>query len=899
MSEANQPITILFLFFGLMVGLLVMQFMSIFGEALPYTVLVFLVGVIFATVSLDGRADTFSQSVTDWSNIDAELMLYVFLPPLIFGEAMSLKWHYVKGAFKPSLLLAGPGVLIGAGLMGVISKFILPYDWTWKQAMVFGSILSATDPALLKSAGASPNLTMVIVGESLMNDGTAMVLFTLFFNMLNGQVYDAGGIIAFFIKAAFGSVFLGVVFGFATVRWLRSANRPLKETDITIQVAITICCAYLVFFLAQFTLEISGVLACCGAGVIIAWLGPPIILSHEVMHNIWNMIEWVMNTLIFLVAGLIIGKRTLGHVNRIDWLYLGLLYIILMIIRMFVIGICYPWLSTENHKCTLQECIFMSWAGLRGALGMALALLVEKNTPDSMDVETSRIFFFVGGIAALTLIINATTAKKLLVWLDLLGNDSIEKTLVINQIKKKLRKRINKVIDQMSTDFNDEDLMEVRQSCTLLRDATTESVVRDSETQDPNSISNIIERSIAVLALGRNDPDSPRPTSFHRSVSHASQSRGERSSYSLLSNSLKLSITGGDDGNNSSRIREISRLLSMSTRGTNPLINSTLLSYVRAIFLEIVRVKYWHNIEGGKLPRLSHSAQFLLYSVDVGLDSVKEEYGAQDWLCIEKELDYKSMAIEFLSFIDTNIPICPCYWTSQTLGKLEARRDKRAVYILTSFIDSHEHAQKKIHGFLTVDDDELLHVPTEHNANELYQTPEEKKVITESRQAVMRAKQRLENMPAQSVSAIRSKQAARIVLAKEADMVKNMVQEGLLTNSHAEEFLDEIRHDTDQIERKRNKMHRLEAEENAQRRMNIKKNERASFMERGSSFMTRSTGQSGMRDSFTPLLTAANQPYKNSSVGVVNNHNNGDIIEDDGHDYHEDEEMKGSVDNDE
>jgi hypothetical protein len=77
------------------------------------------------------------------------------------------------------VLLAGPGVVIGAVLMGVFAKFLLPYNWSWNLAMVFGSILSATDPvavvALLKSAGASPKLTILIVGESLLNDGTAMV----------------------------------------------------------------------------------------------------------------------------------------------------------------------------------------------------------------------------------------------------------------------------------------------------------------------------------------------------------------------------------------------------------------------------------------------------------------------------------------------------------------------------------------------------------------------------------------------------------------------------------------------------------------------------------------------------------------------------------------------------
>lgn len=75
---------------------------------------------------------------------------------------------------------------------------------------------------------------------------------------------------------------------------------------------------------------------------------------------------------------------------------------------------------------------------------MALALLVERNCPDHLQKETSRMFFYVGGIAALTMVINATTAQQLLVYLGLLGNDSAEKNLVMQQIKKRLKRRMDR-----------------------------------------------------------------------------------------------------------------------------------------------------------------------------------------------------------------------------------------------------------------------------------------------------------------------------------------------------------------------------------------------------------------------------------------------------------------------
>ena len=267
--------------------------------------------------------------------------------------------------------------------------------------MTFGAITAATDPvavvALLKSAGASPKLTMIIVGESLLNDGTAMVLFTVFNNLLNGETYTGGSVILFFLKACVGSCLVGVAIGLITVRWLRTANRPLSDMDVLVQTAITICSAYVTFFLTQKTLEISGVLGCCGAGIMLAWLAPPVILSHETLHNVWGTAEWVLNTLIFLLAGLIIGNRVLSKARIVEWVFLFVLYIMLMIIRCFVIAMCFPVISKIGHKCTWQEAVFMAWGGLRGV--RTCSLLYKLLQLDAQPASSSFLclsFFHTG-----------------------------------------------------------------------------------------------------------------------------------------------------------------------------------------------------------------------------------------------------------------------------------------------------------------------------------------------------------------------------------------------------------------------------------------------------------------------------------------------------------------------
>jgi NhaP-type Na+/H+ or K+/H+ antiporter len=234
--------------------------------------------------------------------------------------------------------------------------------------------------SLLKEAGASSKLTILIIGESLMNDGTAMVLFMLFYNMLEGSTYDTLGIIEFFISMSLGSCLLGASMGLLTVRFLRSLNRPLIPEDTVLQISVTFCCAYLSFYTAQSYLEISGVLCCCGAGVVLAWLGPPIILNHESMHNVWAVVEWFGNTMIFLLAGLIFGTRTLESVDSIDWLYLFVLYVFLHLVRLLIVVVCYPFLRKLGHPVSMYDAVFIVWAGLRGALGIVLGLIVEVNT---------------------------------------------------------------------------------------------------------------------------------------------------------------------------------------------------------------------------------------------------------------------------------------------------------------------------------------------------------------------------------------------------------------------------------------------------------------------------------------------------------------------------------------
>merc|ERR1719359_2074799 len=152
------------------------------------------------------------------------------------------------------MLLACPGVLIGAGLIGCVGKYVLPYNWDWSISMVFGSILSATDPvavvAIFNSLGVSARLTMLISGESLFNDGTAIVLFQLFLEIYMGKEVTIAGLLKFSGWMVFAGPLLGIMFGMMAVYAVGKGCETHYPTDSMIQVVVAMCCAYLSFFIA-------------------------------------------------------------------------------------------------------------------------------------------------------------------------------------------------------------------------------------------------------------------------------------------------------------------------------------------------------------------------------------------------------------------------------------------------------------------------------------------------------------------------------------------------------------------------------------------------------------------------------------------------------------------------
>lgn len=231
----------------------------------------------------------------------------------------------------------------------------------------------------------------------------------------------------------------------------------MKEEDTTVQMAVTVCCAYLSFFLAEYVLEVSGVLCCCAAALTLARFANPLILRPETLHSIWAAFEWIGNTIIFILAGLIIGARTFEYMGGIDVLLVFVIYIFAFLIRAFIMLIFMPLMESGRYgkQITREDAIFATWGGLRGAVSMALALsLVHSTETGEANVSNQnshRVFFLVGGVAAITLLVNATSANAVLNKLRLLDltSSSAEHRVMLAYIRKRIRARSLQMLNQL------------------------------------------------------------------------------------------------------------------------------------------------------------------------------------------------------------------------------------------------------------------------------------------------------------------------------------------------------------------------------------------------------------------------------------------------------------------
>lgn len=318
---------------------------------LPYTVGLVLIGL---AVTLLSPLEI---------EISPQVILALLVPPLVFEAAFHIRLEDLSRDFWLILLLAVPGVILTTFMVGWLvaqgTGLAIPIT------LVFGAVVSATDPvavvALFRRLGAPRRLQVLLEGESLFNDGTAIVMFSLMLSIASKSQFSLTDSTAQFLTIAGGGALIGIVLGVLISQFIGRIDDPLVETTLTAVLAFG---AYLV---AE-SLGVSGVLAVVAAGIVNGNAGPRGMspTTRVVVFNFWETAAFLANSFIFLLIGLTTHLTVLfTNWKAIGWAILAVLLARAVSIYGFsIFGRELP----ANWKHILY------WGGLRGAIALALAL---------------------------------------------------------------------------------------------------------------------------------------------------------------------------------------------------------------------------------------------------------------------------------------------------------------------------------------------------------------------------------------------------------------------------------------------------------------------------------------------------------------------------------------------
>ena len=187
-SKANDFVW--FMSVSIMFSLIIKTVIFKLKIPIPYTTILLVFGFVIGVLD-DYLEGAYSRTVAGLANINPHTLLLVFIPALVFESAFNADFHVVTRQLRSTLLLSGPGVVINAFLTALLVMYCLPYHWSFDKSLLFGSIVSATDPvavvAILSELGASKKLGLLIEGESLLNDGSAFVLYVICLEFVKGN----------------------------------------------------------------------------------------------------------------------------------------------------------------------------------------------------------------------------------------------------------------------------------------------------------------------------------------------------------------------------------------------------------------------------------------------------------------------------------------------------------------------------------------------------------------------------------------------------------------------------------------------------------------------------------------------------------------------------------------
>lgn len=361
-----------------------------------------------------------------------ELVLVGILPPLLYVQAYSTGLRELRQNIRPiSLLAVG---LVGLTTVGVALVAHAITGLGWAESFVLGAVVSPTDPiaatAIGRRLGVPRRLIDIVEGESLVNDGTALVLLRTAIVVAVAGTFSPWEAAGSLVLNVVGGIAVGLAVGYV----IRRIRRPLDNPPL--EVTIAFLTGYFAFLPAS-VLGVSGVLAVVTAGVYMGWYTPELttVQTRLQARGFWEIVTFLLNVLLFGLVGLQLRPIIDGLSGHAGWALVGdAVVIVLAVIALRIIWV-FPatyvprWLSPSlrerDPSPPLRYPAFIAWNGMRGAVTIAAALLVPLETDAGAPFPgRDLIIFFAFAVVLATLVVQGLSLPLAIRWLRLEADDS-------------------------------------------------------------------------------------------------------------------------------------------------------------------------------------------------------------------------------------------------------------------------------------------------------------------------------------------------------------------------------------------------------------------------------------------------------------------------------------------
>lgn len=332
-----------------------------------------------------------------------ELIFTTLLPPLIFEAAFHLRWSHLRRELALILALATVGVVVSGAVTAAGMHYLA--NWPWLSAVVFGTLIAATDPvsvlATFREANVHGRLRLLIESESLLNDGTAAVAFGIAVSSVSGTSAGPAGIVLTLFTMVGGALLCGVVVSGAALFLVG------RTEDHLVELTFTTVAAYGSFLVAE-QLHFSGVLATIAAGLMMGNFRPLTLLSsrgREAVEAFWEYAAFAANSLVFLL----IGMHETSQNFAAFWVPCVAAVFFVIIGRAAAVYLVCLAFARSRLQVTAKHQHALFWGGLRGALALALALGLPPDVPRRAEIISVTF-----AVVAFSIIVQGLTMPPLL-----------------------------------------------------------------------------------------------------------------------------------------------------------------------------------------------------------------------------------------------------------------------------------------------------------------------------------------------------------------------------------------------------------------------------------------------------------------------------------------------------